>query len=161
MNKEEFIINHISKIKMAVDKLFNTPSFVEHLKKKLIISEVQLELDTWDIKVKSPYSNSFYNAEGITWDYKPDNSLRVSDHWNFYCRGKIHCKTDNPEFKNGWALGKYNGETKTYNIIKYFKLSENEINQLKKEKVETVINNTYQKTLDNIERKKKKLSLAK
>lgn len=67
---------------------------------------------------KSPYSNSFYNSTDIDWNSKPENSLRVSDHWNFQTGDEMHCVTDDPTFKKGWAVGQYkNG---TYEIIKKF-----------------------------------------
>lgn len=67
---------------------------------------------------QSPYSESFYSAEGITWDYKPEGSLRLSDHWNFMSKGKVHCATTNPNFKQGWAVGKY--KDGKYEIVKVF-----------------------------------------
>lgn len=71
--------------------------------------------DNW---TKSPYSNSYYNSKDIDWNYKPEGSLRVSDHWNFESADQLHCQTNNSEFKKGWALGQYkNGQ---YKIIKYF-----------------------------------------
>lgn len=73
------------------------------------------DANTWS---NSPYSASFYNSKDIDWDYKPEGSLRLSDHWNFYTREKMHCETDDPEFKDGWAVGEYhNGK---YKIIKKF-----------------------------------------
>lgn len=67
----------------------------------------------------SPYSNSFYNSHDITWNYKPENSLRISDHWNFTTSygSEIHCQTTNPAFKTGWAVGEYHHGV--YTIIKY------------------------------------------
>lgn len=71
----------------------------------------------------SPYnridSGSFYDCEDKTWDYTPDGSIRVSDHWNFYSRGKYHCLTDicNDRLIGKWAVGKYNAETGLYHII--------------------------------------------
>lgn len=64
---------------------------------------------------QSPYSLSFYSSKNIDWNYKPEGSLRVSDHWNFGDNGE-HCPTE--ESVNGWAVGVYkNG---IYHIIKKF-----------------------------------------
>ncbi|MGB3452973.1 MAG: hypothetical protein WBA59_04005 [Moheibacter sp.] len=71
----------------------------------------------------SPYnridSGSFYDCTDKSWDYTPDGSIRVSDHWNFYSRGKYHCLTDicNDRLIGKWAVGKYNAETGLYHII--------------------------------------------
>lgn len=64
---------------------------------------------------QSPYSNSFYNSKNIDWGYKPEGSLRVSDHWNFGDNGE-HCPTAEPV--NGWAVCQFrNGK---YHLIKNF-----------------------------------------
>lgn len=53
---------------------------------------------------KSPYSCSFYahkECENITWEFKPENSYRFSDHWNWSDSIKCitHCKTiDNKDY---------------------------------------------------------------
>jgi hypothetical protein len=70
----------------------------------------------------SPYSFSSYiipKGEQITWGYKPDNSFRISDHWNFYSQGEIHCKLTgvNHYVNDTIILAKYNAKTKTYDII--------------------------------------------
>lgn len=67
---------------------------------------------------QSPYSLSFYNSLDISWNHKPENSLRLSDHWNFTTFDELHCQTDDPNFKQGWALGKYHDGK--YQIIKHF-----------------------------------------
>lgn len=68
----------------------------------------------------SPYnrteSGSYYNTADKSWDYTPDGSIRVSDHWNFPSRGNIHCKTDVPDSKliGKWAIfGCITWESKT------------------------------------------------
>lgn len=43
---------------------------------------------------KSPYSNSFYNSNDIDWGYKPEGSIRISDHWGFESLGEKHCVID-------------------------------------------------------------------
>lgn len=75
-----------------------------------------LKMDTVN---SSPYSASFYNDWDISWGHKPQGSLRVSDHWNFPSQGKTHARIkDNPDFKQGWALGQY--DNGLYNILKYY-----------------------------------------
>lgn len=64
---------------------------------------------------QSPYSNSFYSSKNIDWGYKPECSLRVSDHWNFGENGE-HCPTDEPV--DGWAVCKF--ENGKYHLIKKF-----------------------------------------
>lgn len=75
------------------------------------------EINSWKHVSKSPYSNSFYNMSGKTWDNTPQGILRIADHWNFESRGKTHCRT-NVEVPNNthWALGRYNNGT--YEILK-------------------------------------------
>lgn len=89
----------------------------------------QNEITNWQVWVlnnykigkwsKSPYSNSFYNANNISWGYKPEGSLRISDHWNFESMVEKHCVTDNPNFTEGWAICKYSKGV--YHVIKKFK----------------------------------------
>lgn len=76
------------------------------------------ELSKWKLIIKSPHSFSYYNAV-VNWDYKPANSLRLSDHWNFYSKGKMHCLTSTkvPNITH-WTLARYNEERKEYDIIK-------------------------------------------
>ncbi len=84
-------------------------------------TELAQEIASWKVRSKSPYSNSFYNSKEITWDYKPDRSLRVSDHWNFWSRGKQHCVTDRP-VENGtkWVLAEYHAEDGKYHVLKEY-----------------------------------------
>ena len=64
---------------------------------------------------QSPYGESFYSSKNIDWGYKPEGSLRVSDHWNFGQDGK-HCPTAEPV--DGWAVCKFeNGKD---HLIKKF-----------------------------------------
>lgn len=58
---------------------------------------------------KSPFSNSFYlhkTGEEITWGSKPENSYRLSDHWNFYSREAYHC-CSNEINDDEFAIGIY------------------------------------------------------
>ena len=64
---------------------------------------------------QSPYGESFYNSHDIDWGYKPEGSLRVSDHWNFGEDGE-HCPTAEPV--EGWAVCRY--ENGVYHLIKKF-----------------------------------------
>lgn len=83
--------------------------------KKLIIS--------WPFISKSPYSNSFYNTPGKSWDFTPPGSLRVADHWNFYSRETYHCLTDKPvENNTEWALGQWDEKQYHYKILKTWPL---------------------------------------
>lgn len=66
----------------------------------------------WSI---SPYSESFYSSKDIDWGYKPEGSLRVSDHWNFGEDGE-HCQTSEPV--EGWAVCKFNNGK--YDLVKKF-----------------------------------------
>ena len=68
--------------------------------------------DEWS---KSPYSLSFYSSKNIGWGYKPEGSLRVSDHWNFGVDGE-HCPTAEPV--EGWAVCRF--ENGVYHLIKKF-----------------------------------------
>lgn len=74
-------------------------------------------MDTWTIISQSPFSNSYYNTNDKSWDYTPEGSFRVSDHWNFVSDdGKIHCKTNVNVEANTWTLAQYtNG---VYVVIK-------------------------------------------
>lgn len=54
--------------------------------------EIIKEVMSWEVYSKSPYSHSFYNSKDISWGYKPENSLRLSDHWNFRSDGEVHCE---------------------------------------------------------------------
>lgn len=76
-------------------------------------------LNSWEDISFSPYSHSCYNSKNIDWDYKPENSLRLSDHWNFESNGEIHCKLyNNEEYTKKLLLCQYiNGY---YHIIEEF-----------------------------------------
>lgn len=78
-------------------------------------------MKSWDLIYKSPYSKSFYSSTDIGWSHKPDNSYRVSDHWNFKTNRNdtIHCKTDKvvPLNNTHFAIGKYSKDKDLYEII--------------------------------------------
>ncbi len=76
------------------------------------------KMKSWEVIVKSPYGNSFYNSKDISWTNKPDGSFRVSDHWNFVARDSKHCITTNP-VKNTThvSLGQYDKKNRRYKIL--------------------------------------------
>jgi len=56
---------------------------------KLVKATEEINGFVWS---KSPSGWSFYyhiESEKITWGHKPENSLRISDHWNW--DGGVHC----------------------------------------------------------------------
>lgn len=66
----------------------------------------------------SPYSHSIYNSNDIDWNYKPEYSYRISNHWSFISKDELHCELedDNENLKNKWLLCQYvNGK---YRVIK-------------------------------------------
>jgi len=76
-------------------------------------------IQSWPVIHKSPYGFSYYNSTNITWSYKPDNSLRIADHWNFKCRGKVHCITDIPVSNNThWVVARYCNRKRKYILEK-------------------------------------------
>ncbi|MGG7078204.1 hypothetical protein [Clostridium sardiniense] len=89
-------------------------------KAKVTPKEVLEEISKFDHINKSPYSSSYYNVPNVTWEYKPEGSLRISDHWNFMSHGEKHCILESTEEKieNNWILAKYiEGK---YHILKEF-----------------------------------------
>lgn len=96
-----------------------------------------------EVKSRSPYngydSGSFYSKEGKTWDYTPNDCIRISDHWNFYSQGKVHCKTDLPNDKiiGKWCVAQWCEELSLWKIISadekdYSELRKKEIRQNQK-----------------------------
>lgn len=86
--------------------------------------ELIKEITTWEVFHKSPYGKSYYNTTDLNWGYKPDKSLRISDHWNFQTfahKTKLHCLTTNPcPNDTHWSIGIYNSELKKYEILASF-----------------------------------------
>ncbi|MDR5587075.1 hypothetical protein [Clostridium aquiflavi] len=108
---------------------------------KVTPKEVLDEISKFEYINKSPYSLSYYNVPGVSWDYKPEGSLRISDHWNFVSHGNKHCLLADieEEIQNNWILAKYiDGQ---YHILKEFgenvsgyrfiKINKNELEFLK------------------------------
>ncbi|GAA0076570.1 hypothetical protein UT300005_09480 [Clostridium sp. CTA-5] len=87
---------------------------------KVTPKEVLDEINKFEYINKSPYSLSYYNVPGVSWDHKPEGSLRISDHWNFISHGNKHCllADTEEEIQNNWMLAKYiDGQ---YHILKEF-----------------------------------------
>ncbi|MPQ45018.1 hypothetical protein, partial [Clostridium tarantellae] len=110
-------------------------------KGKITPKEVLNEIKKFHYINKSPYSSSCYNMPGITWDYKPEGSLRISDHWNFISHNEKHCILAHTDEKidNYWMLAKYI-QGKYYvlkefgenvNGYRFFNMGENDIKMLK------------------------------
>jgi hypothetical protein len=79
---------------------------------------IKSEMYKWPVICKSPYSDSFYSSTDVDWDYKPDQSFRVSDHWNFKSYDKIHCKTDKRVTNRATiTLGIYNDKEGRYKVL--------------------------------------------
>ena len=92
----------------------------EDLKKYNLPDEIIEIMSGWEVILKSPYSNTFYNSLDISWTHKPDGSFRVSDHWNFRSGGDehIHCKTDKPVKNVEYvSLGQYDKKNRVYKIL--------------------------------------------
>ncbi len=70
-----------------------------------IAGQEKFEIDT------SPFSLSTYaipKGGVVDWGSKPENSYRVSDHWNFESKGQVHCKLkDTDEYTQKVFLAKY------------------------------------------------------
>lgn len=108
----------ISKFSDCTDE--KTINFVNELKENIEIYE-RLNSFARANKLQvsvSPYSSSAYafkKGQKIGWGEKPENSYRVSDHWNFIMDGKTHCVTS--KNINGWAVCKMvNGIYETVEI---------------------------------------------
>ena len=113
----------------------------DDLNKFNLPDEIVDEMRKWDIIVKSPYSNSFYNSLEIGWSSKPDGSYRVSDHWNFVSQDKKHCETTTKVPTNTHiSLGQYDASLGKYKILK------------------TIIDKDYAKKIKDAEERKKYLT---
>ena len=77
------------------------------------------EIESWDIQKKSPYSHSYYNTE-VDWDYKPEGSLRLSNHWNWVDEfNTLHCPVVGHEGRvDAWMLCRY--ERGRYIIVRRY-----------------------------------------
>ena len=90
------------------------------IKSKLKPIEVNEEIKKFKKINKSPYSQTYYDTSDISWEYKPEGSLRISDHWNFESHGQKHCILENTDeyIQDNWILAQYR-EGK-YHILKEF-----------------------------------------
>ena len=76
---------------------------------------------SWDYIKKSPYSQSWYNAQK-GWDGYIDGKLRVADHWNFEAQGKLHCETkqEPKSLEDKWYVGVYDSTDDKFDIVKSY-----------------------------------------
>lgn len=86
------------------------------IQNEIILNDYLDKIKNSELKVKkSPFSNSYYilkNDEKISWNHKPENSLRIADHWNFVSKNELHCKVS--EYNqpiNSLMIGVYNSES--------------------------------------------------
>lgn len=80
----------------------------------------------FDIVYSSPYSSSFYSQPGQSWDFTPENQIRVADHWNFWSRDyndknseiQQHGVTNVSVYNNShWTIAKKDKTTGQYEVI--------------------------------------------
>lgn len=93
---------------------------VSDLNKYGIPKSIQDMMSGWNVIFKSPYGKSFYSSTNISWSHKPDESYRVSDHWNFTTNRNngTHCRTDIKVQNNThYSIGKYNRSKGLYEIL--------------------------------------------
>jgi len=95
-----------------------------HLDK--VPAEALKEIFTWKIIQKSPYSSSFYDKEK-SWNSTENGTIRISNHWNFFAKEKMHCQTIQ-DIGDQWAKGIYDSSVGKWNIVKTYKLSRNNRN---------------------------------
>lgn len=101
-----------------------------------------------NVKSASPYngylSGSYYTQECKSWDYTPPDTIRISDHWNFYSRGELHCQTIQPVENGYWSVGRYNPALDKYDIYQtydkdYTEIKKREERQLAKQFIDNLI----------------------
>lgn len=112
-DSEEYYRN-LNPIKPIEERTYS----IDKLKDFDIPDEIIDKMKSWEIIIKSPYSNTFYNSKETSWNFKADKSFRVSDHWNFEANGYKHCLTEEP-VKNVThiSLGQYDKKNKKYKIL--------------------------------------------
>lgn len=87
---------------------FSTSEYVSPLDTMNMPVKFRNIINSWDYISRSPYSASYYNMAGKTWDNTPEGIIRISDHWNFYSQGKKHIITDVPvENNTHWTMAQY------------------------------------------------------
>jgi len=94
-------------------------------------------LENWSLYYhKSPYSHSYYSHK-VGWTYKPNQSERLSDHWDFTDKKgrRKHCQTitEDPKLNEDmWSIGVYDLNEKRYKIILSYPFIKSDENQEKK-----------------------------
>lgn len=91
----------------SVEYLQRFLAFFDHQRPTSMPFAVANLVASWGYRSKSPWSDSFYSMPGVTWGFKPHHCLRAADHWNFTCRGSLHCRTDRWVGEGTWAVGRY------------------------------------------------------
>lgn len=80
--------------------------------------------ENFDQVFGSPYSDSYYSQPGQSWDFTPENQIRVANHWNFYSRNyndpfsvsTLHAQTNIPVKNNThWTIARK--ENGIYHVI--------------------------------------------
>lgn len=98
-NEEERVLTprQLKRLKYFVKKENEVVKY-DDLVKYDIPDKIKEHMKTWPIINKSPYSDSFYSSLDIDWGSKPEDSFRVSDHWNYTTirdgKQRKHCRTD-------------------------------------------------------------------
>ena len=104
--------------------------------------KLQKILKKYNFCQQSPYSESFYTEGEITWDSKPEGSLRLSDHWNFESEGETHCKLDSTsEYLQKWLVCEYHNGT--YHIVEEVFTAEEETREARLSERHKKIVNAY------------------
>ncbi|MEM4203146.1 MAG: hypothetical protein QXS54_03655, partial [Candidatus Methanomethylicaceae archaeon] len=109
------VVDSVTGEPMVLTKL---PSFVAGRLHTMPYKFIQ-EIESWDYVSQSPYSYSFYNKPGKTWDHTPEGIIRISDHWNFISRGQMHAVTDVPvPNETHWTKARYeNGVWRVLEVL--------------------------------------------
>lgn len=72
---------------------------------------------SWDGFYSSPFSQTIYSKKK-SWGYTQPGTLRLSDHWNFVSRDKIHCVTKTEVMCDTHvSLGRFDEDDGKYEII--------------------------------------------
>ena len=119
---EDFIMEAFRELP---DITYATPEFTATIKKLIpmlfIPNEIKDILMSWNNIIKSPLSNSYYNATFKSFNDTEDGTIRIADHWNYKSShgdpNVIHSKSIGKVPTNYWAYGIYNKEQNAY-IIK-------------------------------------------
>ncbi len=97
-------------------KRFNIKRMLSKQNEEKLYKRVNNLIKKYNLIDQSPYSDSFYDSFEIGWGYKPEGSLRLSDHWNFVSRDEKHCELDyTDKYVNEWLLCRY--ENGKYTVV--------------------------------------------